>query len=348
MTRIAPLALRGRRANRTRETACALTLMLFMAPSALAGEGELDDAPAPKSIGEIQGALERAYPAPVSRPSLFPWIGEQFEELTPFLADTQFYLRYRSYYFHRDRTSGNISEAWAMGGSLYYHSGWLKDFLAAEVEGFTSQPIIAPDSRPGTLLLREPSQNGYSVLGVANGKLRYRDFMLTGYRQALHLPYLNQQDSRMTPNTFEAAKFSKEEGPLRFTAGYAWKFKRRNGNDFVSFSRELGISQTRGAAFGSLFWEVNEDLHLGASAFVVPDLLANVYAEIDHDLSLSDALDLRLDVQFTHQHTIGKELIPGPGFDSWNFGLRASLGGRGAILQLAFAITSDERRIESF
>jgi hypothetical protein len=348
VSRIALLAFRGRRTIGTRSTACALALLLLAAPSAFAGEGELDDAPAPKSIKEIKGALERSYPAPASRPSLFPWISEQTEELTPFLADTQFYLRYRSYYFHRDRTSGNISEAWAMGGSLYYHSGWLKDFLAAEVEGFTSQPIVAPDNRPGTLLLREPNQNGYTVLGVANGKLRYRDFMLTGYRQKLHLPYLNQQDSRMTPNTFEAAKFSKEEGPLRFAAGYAWKFKRRNGNDFVSFSRELGVSQTRGAAFGSLLWEVNEDLHLGASGFVVPDLLANVYAEIDHDFALSDTVDLRLEAQFTHQHTIGKELIPGPGFDTWNFGLRTSAGWRGAILQLAFAITGDERRIESF
>jgi len=332
----------------TCEVVCALALMLFAAPSTFAGEGELEDAPPPKSIEEMQGALERAYPAPESRASLFPWIGEGVEELTPFLADTQLYLRYRSYYLRRDRTSGHLSEAWAMGGSLFYHSGWLKEFFAAELEGFTSQPIVASDDRFGTLLLKEPSQNGYTVLGVANGKFRYRDFVLTGYRQKLHLPYLNQQDSRMTPNTFEAAKFSKEEGPLRFAAGYAWKFKRRNGNDFVSFSRELGVSQTRGAAFGSLLWEVNEDLHLGASGFVVPDLLANVYAEIGHYLSLSDAVDIRLDAQFTHQHTIGEELIPGPGFDTWNFGLRTSAGWRGAILQLAFAITGDERRIENF
>ena len=138
-----------------------------------------------------------------------------------------------------------------MGGSLYYHSGWLKESFAAELEGFTSQPIVAPDNRFGTLLLKEPDQNGYTILGVANGKLRYRDFVLTGFRQKLHLPYLNQQDSRMTPNTFEAAKFSKEEGPLRFAAGYAWKFKRRNGDDFVSFSKEVGVSKTRGAAFGT-------------------------------------------------------------------------------------------------
>ena len=348
MSRIAHFACGARGTIVACEAVCALALVLFATSSALAGEQDLEEAPPPTSIGEMTGALERAYPAPEIRPSLFPWLGEQIEDLTPFLADTKLYLRYRSYYFRRDRTDGRLSEAWAMGGSLYYHSGWLKDFFAAELEGFTSQPIVAPDDHFGTLLLKEPGQRGYTILGVANAKLRHRDFVLSGYRQKLHLPYLNQQDSRMTPNTFEAAKFSKEEGPLRFAAGYAWKFKRRNGDDFVSFSKEVGVPKTRGAAFGSLFWEPKENLHIGASGFIVPDILATVYAEADYDLSLSDAVDLRFDAQFTHQHTVGKEFLEGPAFDTWNFGLRTSAGWAGAILQLAFAITGDERRIESF
>jgi hypothetical protein len=322
--------------------------MLFAAPSVLASEQELEDAPPPKSIRDMEGAVQRAYPVPEIRPPLFPWLSEQMQGLPAFFADAKFYMRYRSYYFRRDRTSGHLSEAWAMGGSLYYHSGWLKDLFAVELEGFTSQPIVAPDSRFGTLLLKEPSQKAYTVLGVANGRLRYRDFLLAGYRQKLHLPYLNQQDNRMTPNTFEAVKFSKEEGPLRFAGGYAWKFKRRNGDDFVSFSKEVGVSKKRGAAFGNLLWEVNDDFRIGASGFVVPDILATVYAEAADDLSLPCDVELRLETQFTHQHTVGKELLAGPGFDTWNFGLRGSASWRNAILQLAFAITGDERRIESF
>ena len=348
MSRRSLLVRRARGRVVTCAVACALTLTLFETPSAFAGEGELEGAPAPRSIQEMEGALERAYPAPEIRPSLFSWVSDPLQELTPFIADTKFYLRYRSYYFRRDRTSGDLSEAWAMGGSLFYHSGWLKDLFAVELEGFTSQPIVAPDDRFGTLLLKEPDQRGYTILGVANGKLRYRDFMLTGYRQKLNLPYLNQQDSRMTPNTFEAAKLAKEEGPVRFAGGYAWKFKRRNGDDFVSFSKEVGVSKTRGAAFGSLLWEANEDFNVGASGFVVPDLLATVYAETSYDLYPTKAVDLRLDAQFTHQHTVGKELMAGPGFDTWNFGLRTSASWRGAILQLAFAMTGDERRIQSF
>ncbi len=112
------LAFRVRGTFVAYEAVCALALMLFATPSAFAGERELEDAPPPKSIKEMKGALESAYPAPESRPSMFPWISEGAAELTPFLADTQFYLRYRSFYFRRDGTSGHLSEAWAMGGSL--------------------------------------------------------------------------------------------------------------------------------------------------------------------------------------------------------------------------------------
>ncbi len=327
---------------------CALALGLLATPSSLAGERELEDAPPPSSIEEIEGPLQLAYPKPEIRPSLFPWIRRQMQTLPPFLADTKLYLRYRTYYLRQDRTSGRLSEAWAMGGSIYYRSGWLKDVFAVELEGFTSQPIVAPAGRGGTLLLEDPGQNGYSVLGVANARLRHRDFMLTGFRQQLDLPYLNRQDSRMTPNTFEAAKISKEEGPVRFAAGYAWRFKRRNGDDFVSLAEEVGVPKSRGAAFGSVLWDPSENLHFGASGFVVPDLLATVYAETHYDVYLTEGLGVRIDAQFTHQHTVGEELLEGSPFDTWNLGLRASAGWQGAVLRLAFAITGEERRIESF
>ncbi len=341
------LASRDRRTIVVREVVCALTLTLLAAPPSLAGERALEEAPPPSSIEEIESPLERAYPAPEVRPSLFPWISEQLETLTPFLADTQLYIRSRTHYMRQDRTTGRLSEAWAMGGSIYYRSGWLKELFAAELEGFTSQPIVAPARREGTRLLEEPGQNGYGVLGVANGKLRYRDFVLTGFRQKLDLPYLNQQDNRMTPNTFEAAKFAKDVGDLRFAAGYAWQFKPRNDDDFTTLSHQLGVSQDRGAAFGSALWHVSEEFHVGASGFVVPDVLATVYAETHYERSLTDEVGLRVDAQFTHQHTPGKELIAGPSFDTWNVGLRTSASWRRAILRLAFSITDDDRRIES-
>ena len=106
--------------------------MLLAAPASFADEQELEDKPAASSIEDFESPLERSYAAPEVRPSLFPWITEQMQPLPPFLADSKLYLRYRTYYLRQDRTSGRLSEAWAMGGSVYYRSGWLKEFLAVE------------------------------------------------------------------------------------------------------------------------------------------------------------------------------------------------------------------------
>ena len=325
---------------------CAIAMGL-LATSSFAGERGLEDAPPPSSVEGIKGPLERAYPEPYVRRSLFPSISRPLRQLPPFLADSKLYLRGRTSYMRQDRTSGRLSEAWAMGGSIYYHSGWLEELFAVELEGFTSHPVNAPDSRDGTLLLG-PGQEAYTVLGVANGKLHHGDFVLKGYRQTLDLPYLNRQDNRMTPNTFEAVKLAKDKGRLRFSGGWAWNFKGRNSDEFVSFAEAAGVSKDRGAAFADVLWYPREDLHVGASAFVVPDLLATIYAETHYELPLTDVAGLRVDAQFTHQQSVGDELLAGSPFDTWNLGLRTAASWRGAVLRLAFAITDDDRRIESF
>ena len=48
---------------------------------------------------------------------------EKTEQLPSFLADTQLYLRYRTNYRRQERPGTRLSEAWAMGGSVYYRSG---------------------------------------------------------------------------------------------------------------------------------------------------------------------------------------------------------------------------------
>ena len=322
-------------------------LGLLPAGSAPAAERAIEDHPAAASVYEMEGAEEKGYVKEEVRPSLFPWVRRWKQKLPPFFADSELALRYRTYYLRQDRTNKRLSEAWAMGGSLYYRSGWLKELLAVELEGFTSQPIVAPDGRDGTLLLA-PDQDGYTVLGVANGKLRHGGLTLTGFRQEIDLPYLNKQDNRMTPNTFEAAKLSKEDGALRFKVGYAWNFKARNSDSFVSLSERAGVSQSRGAAFADVLWTLAEKATVGGSAVVVPDLLSTVYAEAALERPLTDEVGLRVEAQFTYQHSVGKELVAGSPFDSWNVGLRAAASWRGAVLRLGFAATGDERRIETF
>ena len=321
-----------------------LTATAFAFP-VLAAERELDQDSPPRSARDIETPIERVFPEVPVRPSLFPWVREQLQKLPPFFADTQFEARYRSYYLRKDRTSNVRSEALAMGGSLYYRSGWLEDLFAVEIEGFTSQPIHAPSGRGGTLLLN--GQNDYSALGIANGKLRYKGIVLTGFRQYLDLPYVNRQDSRMTPNTFESLTVARPEGELRFTAGYTWKIKRRNSDEFVSMTEAVGLDEDRGLTHAGAVWDPNEDFHVGAIGGIVPDLFAGIYGEPGLGRDLRNGWETRLDGQFTYQWDIGDDLLDGRLDDTWNLGIRASASYAGAVIRLGLSLTGADAAIAS-
>ena len=88
--------------------------------------------------------------------------------------------------------------------------------------GYFSLPFYAPEDKDGTLLLK-PGQEPIAVLGEAWAKLRYGDQVLTGYRQLINIGYVNPQDNRMIPNTFEAVMLDGKVGWLDYHAGYRMK-----------------------------------------------------------------------------------------------------------------------------
>ncbi len=82
-------------------------------------------------------------------------------------------------------------------------TGYFLDHIAFGVTGYTSVPLYAPDDRDGTLLLK-PGQEGYAVLGEAYADIRIIDGLnLYIGRKGIDTPFINRNDTRMTPNTFE-------------------------------------------------------------------------------------------------------------------------------------------------
>jgi hypothetical protein len=331
----------------TRTRSVAAVAVLVGALSASAAERELESEPPPSSTRDIETPSQRVFPRLARKEPLFPRIREQLEKLPPFFADTQLEARFRTYYMRKDRTTDELSEAWAMGGSVSYQSGWLADAFSVELEGFTSQPIVADEDRGGTTLL-EPIQDGYGALGIANGKLRYQGLVLTGYRQYLDLPYLNRRDDRMTPNTFESLTLAKPEGELLFSTGYTWKIKDRNSDEFVSMTESLGLDKKRGLAHGGVVWKPDEDFHIGAVAGALPDVYAGAYTELGFVRNLTDQIEARIDVQFTYRHSIGDELLADEPAKAWNLGIRSSSSWGGALVRLGVSVTSPDGTVESY
>src|SRR6266516_3530000 len=206
------------------------------------------------------------------------------------LKDTKFEFNLRSYYFDRSDFNGAEKQAWAIGGWLGVKTGYFLDHIAFGATVYTSNPIYAPDDRDGTLLLA-PGQNGYTVLGEFYAELRIvKDVGITVGAKGYDTPFINRNDTRMTPNTFEAivlqgrtefgtsssdaavtddgiglSKDGKEVAvptptpaqdvaAIKYGLGYFYKIKERNDSEFVSMSEDAGADVERGVwAAGALY-----------------------------------------------------------------------------------------------
>jgi len=108
-------------------------------------ESVLDQGPMPDSVEKLPDALKLEQPLPL------PWLLPELRrilrdtlrlerpELSPFFRDTDVTLNLRTYYFNQDTNKVNapdtFNEAWALGGSLGYQSGWWREVLSRRFRG---------------------------------------------------------------------------------------------------------------------------------------------------------------------------------------------------------------------
>jgi len=96
--------------------------------------------------------MEKSFEEKKPKPGLFPQIKEALKDQPAFFRDTKVDVQLRTFYFFQENTGANIKEAWALGGSLSYKSGYFLDHFQTGAVLYTSQPLYAPDDRDGTRL----------------------------------------------------------------------------------------------------------------------------------------------------------------------------------------------------
>src|SRR5512134_2055520 len=159
-------------------------------------------------------------------------------------------LQLRTYYFDQESTSGAPSEAWALGGWVGARTPWWGDFFQGAVNFYTSQRLYGPDGKGGTRLLQS-DQSAINVLGEAFGAVRIAGQTITAYRQLVNRPFINPQDNRMVPNTFEAYTVTGAAKDFSYIAGYITKEKVRDAESFRWMSNVAGgTGEQKGVVFG--------------------------------------------------------------------------------------------------
>ncbi|MGQ0578254.1 MAG: OprD family outer membrane porin [Betaproteobacteria bacterium] len=268
------------------------------------------------------------------------------EKKFPFFDDSKISAQLRTFYFNRDKYDDSNSEAWALGGSLSYQSGYLADVFRAGAVAYTSQPLYAPDDRDGTLLLT-PGQEGYTVLGQIYGEFKFTDRLAGAFgRKEYNTPYINKNDTRMTPNTFEGVSLYGKSGgkdgapEWRYGGGYITKIKERNSDEFVSMSVDAGASVERGVYVAGANY-LKKEFTIGAANYYSDDIINIFYTEAKYVPSLSEGTKLKLAAQFSDQQSTGDDLLTGTAFSTHQWGVKADLDLGAALLTLAYTDTAD-------
>lgn len=272
-------------------------------------------------------------------------------ELPKFFSEATAKANPRTYYFAgqgaRNR-SGFDSEriAWALGGSLQVNSGKAFNLFSLGSELFTSQKLYGPKDKDGTRLLK-PGQESYTVLGVLNPRIDYEEHRLTLYRQRIDQPFVNSQDNRMTPNTFEAYSYwyTGEGSVPKFEggAGYINKIKQRNSVDFVYMSEAAGIKGSeRGMPWIGGRYRPFKDFQAGAFNYVGIDFLNIFYADSDYAYKLGEELSAKSAIQFADQRSIGDDLLTGSNESVGMWGVRQQFTLRQFTLRGALTMNGSE------
>lgn len=322
--------------------------LFFLCASAWAQSEPALQLPPPGSVEEVVTPLEMSFRPRPERPRVTEWLESQLKDAPPFLRDSKLNLHIRSAYFFQDEFDESEKEAWALGGWLEYQTGWLWDRLGFASTVYTSQPLYAPDDRDGTLLL-EPDQTGFTVLGQAYGRIKIHgvnEFRF--FRQAYDTPYLNKNDGRMVPNTFEGYTFrgafgdEKACGQLKYVAGYVSKIKERNEDQFVWMSEDAGADVQRGTMMaGTLF--TKGPWSIGAFEYYTEDILNIFYAETTRRWELGESWGLALRAQFSDQQSVGDNALTGSSFHTSQGGVGLDVSFRNAVLTTAFTSTDADK-----
>jgi hypothetical protein len=265
--------------------------------------------------------------------------------------DTQFRINPRLFFLSRDKYDGTKSEALAIGGWAGLKTGYFLDHISFGITGYTSQHLAGDDDEDGTLLL-EPGQEGYSVLGELYADIRITDNLnLYVGRKEYDTPFINRNDVRMTPNTFEAislmgrAKVGSGDASIKYGLAYFDQIKERNSDDFVSMARDAGANVSRGVFTAGAIYQ-DGGFSFGAIDYYSDDIINIAYTEAKMEFDLG-GLKPRLALQFTDQRSVGSDLLFGEDFTARQVGIKAELPVGDALFTAGYTAAGGDSNMQN-
>lgn len=232
-------------------------------------------------------------------------------------------IRVRTFYKKTETLTETEQQAWALGGFAGLRSPWFGDLFQFGVVGYTSQRLYGPAGEGGTLILTS-SQGSITALGEAFGAVRLAGQTFMAYRQLIDRPFINPQDTRMLPNTFEAYTVTGAVDQLSYTGGYMTKMKTRASDSFVWASNVAGgTGPQKGVIYAGATYRIAETGYVKIDEVYSIDVFNTFYVEGRYPFRIDDRTQAVLGGQYYPQKSVGDAQIGS--FSTWGYGLTAGL-----------------------
>ncbi len=327
-------------------------------------------APLEISLGAVQAVSDEGPPPSIEQGQTslgdsFDWRTWRLEKRRAAFKDTKFEINLRTFYFDRSDFNGSEKQAWAIGGWVGFKTGYFLDHIAFGSTLYTSQPLYAPSDRSGSLLLL-PDQDGYTVLGEFYADIRIIDGLNVNVgAKGYDTPFINRNDVRMTPNTFEAivlqgrteldpestkadesdasrkgevAGLSKDAvdtgqpkvEPTKDNAvlkyGAGYFYQIKERNDSVFVSMAVDAgANVDRGVYTAGLIYEKGGFSIGGIDYLCPDIINIAYAESKLKFPIGADWQPKLNGQFVQQHSVGADLLQGDSFSGQQFGLKLDL-----------------------
>ena len=198
---------------------CAFALLILAAFNLQGAEYKAAEMTPPRSVDEIDSTLANvAGSIQFYRGPVFKKIDDWRKSKDPFLRDGHLLFNFRTMDFQTRFANLDDVKAWAAPGEVAFRSGQWRDFLSIGASVYGSYELSGNDLAGASGMLQLNGDN-ISTLGQAYLEINWKGLIGRIYRQTLDLPYMNKNDSRMIPNTFEAYGLGRTGTSLDFQVG---------------------------------------------------------------------------------------------------------------------------------
>lgn len=252
-----------------------------------------------------------------------------------FLSSGTLHVTVMDYFMSRTYNSDpNITtQAQALGGRLEYQTPYAAGF-AAGLGLYTAQKMpFSPASTSGSNVLA-PGQKSFTALGQSYLKYRLGKTELTIYRQLIESPFINSNDTRIAPITYEAYTVRDTSLPgFKFTASQITGIKTQTSTKFISLPETAGYDSNKSVSMLGTEYQPHDTLKLQFWNYQAYDFLNTSYFQFDNTWKRND-WTYTLSGQAMGQTDTGNAIAGR--IKSAMGGIMAGAGTHGATVQIAY------------